>query len=205
VSVVEGTLTCVLVDDHPAVVKAVGEYLARNGVRVLRTESTVAGGARAIAAEQPDVAVVDLRLSDGSGLDLAREAIGGRTRFVLFTGSESEGMVEEGVRIGIKGFVRKDAPVGDVLRAIRAAAAGTMYIDSSLATGMFGDAPQHLTDRELAVLEHLAAGKSYAEIADELGIRPETARSHMQKALEKLGADTKTQAVAEALRRNLIN
>jgi DNA-binding NarL/FixJ family response regulator len=198
-------LRCVVVDDHPAVLAAVRPYLERNGLRVMRTASTIREGTRAIVAERPDVAVVDLRLPDGSGLELARATVAdGATRVVLYTGGGDATTVGDGLRLGVNGFVRKNAPLRDLVRAIHAAASNTVYIDPELTAEAIAQAPVRLSAREQAVLQHVADGQSYAATGASLGIGAETVKTHLKNAFDKLGAETRTQAVAEALRRKLI-
>ena len=102
----------------------------------------------------------------------------------------------------------KEAPIDDLLRAIRAVAGGGTYVDPVLAGTLAGSPTgakrPELTVRERDILRLLADGLSNEEIGNALFISPETVRTHVRKAMAKLGADTRTQAVARALRDQLI-
>jgi DNA-binding NarL/FixJ family response regulator len=104
--------------------------------------------------------------------------------------------------------VLKEAPMEDLLRAVRSVAAGNTYVDpvlaGTLAASSVGSQMPQLTQRERDVLRLLADGLSNEEIGKRLFISAETVRTHVRKAMEKLDADTRTQAVARALRDRLI-
>ena len=114
-------------------------------------------------------------------------------------------MLLEALDAGAAGFLLKEAPLDDLLRAVRTVAAGKRYIDPVLAASAIGPstAPQ-LTARERDVLRLLADGLSNEEIGKQLFISAETVRGYIRKAMQKLGADTRTEAVALALRQRLI-
>ena len=110
--------------------------------------------------------------------------------------------------LGVRGFVLKEAPLQDLVRAIELVAGGGTYVDPVLA-GLLASADvtgrlAALTQREREVLRLLADGQSNEEIGKTLFISPETVRTHVRKAMGKLDADTRTQAVATALRQQLI-
>src|SRR5205823_1500443 len=110
---------------------------------------------------------------------------------------------------GVRGFVLKEAPVHDLVRAIERVAGGGTYVDPVLAGSILGVATQvdlpALTSREREVLTLLANGLSNGAVGAEPGISAETVRTHLRKAMAKLDADTRTQAVATALRQSLIS
>ncbi len=99
----------------------------------------------------------------------------------------------------------KDAPLGDVVRALQAALRGRRYVDAELARFELGWSPPPLSKREREVLSLVAEGLEYSKIACRLGIGAETARTHLKKACLRLGAATRTQAVAKAIRRGWID
>ena len=118
-------------------------------------------------------------------------------------------MLSDALDVGVRGFVLKEAPLPDLLRAVDMVAAGDVYVDPLLAgilatAGVATDHPL-LTKREREVLRLLADGHSNEEIGKRLFLSPETIRTHVQKAMRKLEADTRTQAVAVALRQSLIS
>jgi DNA-binding NarL/FixJ family response regulator len=198
-------VTCVIVDDHPAILSTLRDELTERGITVVATARTKALGLEAIAARSPAVAVIDVNLGKDSGLDLAREAIAASVAVVLFTGEDAGSLLDEAMRIGVAGIVRKDAPLADISRAVRSVAAGEPFIDPRLIGPLVQVADATLSDRERSVLSALADGQQYQEIGDRLGIGVDTVRSHVQKAIRKLGSGSRTGAVATALRLKLID
>jgi two-component system response regulator DesR len=160
-----------------------------------------------IAERQPSVALVDLRMPGIDGLEVARRArrTAPGTAVLLYTGYGDRALLTEALDAGVGGFVLKEAPLDDLLQAVRRVAAGKSYVDPVLAASAIGPstAPQ-LTPRERDVLRLLADGLSNDEIGKQLFIAAETVRGYIRKAMEKLGADTRTEAVALALRQRLI-
>jgi DNA-binding NarL/FixJ family response regulator len=128
---------------------------------------------------------------------------------ILYTGFADRALLVEALDVGAFGFVLKEAPLDDLLRAIRAVAAGSTYVDPALAGVLAGpNVAEHvpsLTRREREILRLLADGMRNEQVAQELAISPLTVRTHIKHAMEKLKADTRTQAVASALRHSLID
>jgi DNA-binding NarL/FixJ family response regulator len=200
---------CLLADDHPALLAAVGDYLEDNGFTVI---GPVADGEQAIAAaaaEQPELAVVDYRMPGPNGRDLLTRLgeAAPELRVLVYTAEAGETLVQEALDRGAAGIVLKEAPLQDLVRALEAVQAGGTYVDPALATvalGAMRPSRPRLTERERDVLEHLSRGESHEAIGQALWISIETVRTHLRKASDKLGAATRTQAVAAALRLGLI-
>jgi DNA-binding NarL/FixJ family response regulator len=203
--------TIVVADDHPAMLAAVCDFLAQHGFTIVGRASDGRDAARVIAAERPRVALVDLHMPHLSGIQVARAVAADApdTAFVFYTAFGDRAMLAEALEAGASGFVLKEAPLDDLLRAVERVAAGEAYVDPVLAGALVGAATAQqapsLTDRERSVLRLLADGRSNDAIAAELGISTETVRTHLRKAMAKLDADTRTQAVATALRHSLIS
>ena len=106
---------------------------------------------------------------------------------------------------GARALVLKEAPLDDVAKAVRTVMSGRIYLDPLLAGVVTASGLKALTSRERAVLRLLADGQSSEAIGTALSIAPDTVRAHVRNAMRKLGVDTRTQAVAEALRRSLID
>ncbi|MGH3026726.1 MAG: LuxR C-terminal-related transcriptional regulator, partial [Gaiellaceae bacterium] len=124
------------------------------------------------------------------------------TRIAVYTADGDELLAESVLEAGASGVILKEAPLADLLRALEAVLSGRTYVDPTL---LREASPRtQLTQRELDVLGLLAEGLPHAEIGDRLGISSETVRTHLRKASNRLGAATRTQAVATALRRGLI-
>jgi DNA-binding NarL/FixJ family response regulator len=204
-------LRCVVADDHPGVLAAVADLLASEGFTVEGQARDGVEAERLIGEKRPDVAIVDVRLPERSGIEVARRAatVSPGTRIILYTAHGDAAQVTEALDAGAKGFVRKDAPLGDLVRAIDRAAAGETYVDPILAgllvTTVTSAPAVSLTRRERDILRLLAEGCSNAEIGKALFLSPETVRAHVRQTMTKLGAQTRTQAVAIALRRSLIS
>ncbi|HEX3807419.1 MAG TPA: response regulator transcription factor [Gaiellaceae bacterium] len=205
-----GPVTCVIADDHPAVLEAVAEFLAHSGVEVVGRASDGEEALERIEQRRPRVALVDVRMPKLGGIELARRAkrAAPETAILLYTGYGDRALLTEALDAGVAGFVLKEAPMDDLLRAVRDVAAGTTYVDpvlaGTLAASSLGSELPQLTQRERDVLRLLADGHSNEEIGKRLFISAETVRTHVRKAMDKLDADTRTQAVARALRDHLI-
>jgi DNA-binding NarL/FixJ family response regulator len=203
-------MRCLLADDHPALVVALSDFLETNGIEVAAIARDGAEAVELAASEAPDVALVDYRMPKLAGRELVEriraEAPG--TKVVVYTAEMGESIAREALGAGASGIVLKEAPLVDLLRALESALADRTYVDPALA-GLALLNPRSggtlLTARECQVLELLAEGLSHEEIGGRLGISGETVRTHLQKASERLGAGTRTQAVATALRLGFIS
>lgn len=203
-------VTCVVADDHPAVVEAVADVLTDNGIEVPGRARDGTDAVKLIESQRPDVALLDLRMPGLSGIEVAR--LVGRsapeTAVILYTAFGDRALLTEALDAGARGFVLKEAPLAEVVRAVELVAAGRTYVDPVLAgvlsSSAATDKMPNLTERERAVLRLLADGMTNEEIGKTLFISPETVRTHVRKAMAKLDADTRTEAVATALRQSLI-
>ena len=203
------TLRCLVADDHPALVQAISDFLASSDVDVV---GTAPDGERAVALAtetRPEVAIVDFRMPRLSGVELLgllRE-VSPETRLVVYTADADEGLVRGALGAGAGGVVLKEAPLADLLRARVTVAGGSTYLDPALAEFAVGAEVGRpmLTDREVSVLSLLAEGMSHDQIGEQLSISGETVRTHVRKASDRLGATTRTEAVAKALRLGLIS
>jgi DNA-binding NarL/FixJ family response regulator len=200
-------LTSVLVaDDHPAVVEAVRQQ----GIEISGRARDGSDAVEQIELRKPRVAIVDLRMPGMSGIEVARQAArtAPDTAIILYTAFGDRALLTEALDAGARGFVLKEAPLAEVVRAVELVASGRTYVDPVLAGVLSSSAATekmtNLTQRERDVLRLLADGMSNEEIGKALFISPETVRTHVRKAMAKLDADTRTQAVATALRQSLI-
>jgi DNA-binding NarL/FixJ family response regulator len=203
-------LSCFVADDHPAMVEAICAVLEDNEIEISGRARDGEDAYTKIETRRPAVALVDVRMPSLTGLDLVRRAVkaGVPTRIILYTGYGDRALLTEAIDAGASGFLMKEAPLVDLVRAVEIVARGGTYVDPVLA-GIFaaaqanGSTPE-LTQREREVLRLLADGHANEEIGRRLFISPETVRTHIRKAMTKLGAETRTQAVAKALRLSLI-
>jgi two-component system nitrate/nitrite response regulator NarL len=200
--------TCVVADDHPALLGAVVSYLDASGFDVIGTAQDGAKACSVIQELQPDVALVDFRMPRVSGTALVarlREE-SPRVRLLVYTADAEENDVTAILSAGASGIVLKEAPLIDLIRALNSALEGRAYVDPGLATAATSPPGRSraLTAREVDVLALLAEGLSYEQIGLRLTISGETVRTHVRKATDRLGAGTTTEAVAMALRKRLI-
>ncbi len=199
---------CLVADDHPALLTAVTSYLEANGFELVGAAADGSEALELAIATGPDVALVDFRMPRLGGVELVkrlREAMPAG-RILVYTADARDTEVAELLAAGAHGVVLKEAPLVDLVRALKAVLDGRCYVDPAYAgLGLVGPVRRtELTKRETEVLHFLAEGLSYDSIGKQLSISGETVRTHVRKASERLGAATSTQAVATALRQRLI-
>lgn len=198
---------CVVADDHPAVLDSVRRLLEANGFHVVGTARDGASALAEIELRRPELAVLDVRMPGLSGIEVARRAARSApgTAVCLLSSYGGRALVVEALDAGVRGYVLKEAPLEDIVRAVQVVSRGGMYVDGTLAAALAGEGEGELTSRERDVLRLLAEGLRNEEIGRRLHLSPETVKVHIAKAMRKLGAATRTQAVAAALRRGLIS
>jgi len=204
------TITCLVADDHPAMIEAVCDVLEEHGIEVAGRARDGEEALAKLEMRKPTVALVDLRMPRLSGIEVARRAQRStpQTAVIVYTAYGERALLAEALDAGVRGFLLKEAPLSDLVRAIEMVAGGQTYVDpglaSVLATSDAAVKVTKLTQRERDILRLLADGLKNEEIGKRLFISPETVRTHVRKAMNKLDADTRTQAVATALRKSLI-
>jgi len=201
------TMKCLIVDDHPVVRQGIRALLEKELRGVEVTDAPTAQAAiDGNTNGTPDVAVVDPRGSGGEVeqvVGLLRKRL--RCAIVVFTSNGGARLLAEALKAGVKGYVRKDSPPEDLVRAIRAAQEGNFYVDPALSsTIVLEEGDRTLTVRQREILQMLADGMQTEAVARKLGLSTETVRTHTKRILAKLHADTRTQAVAIAIRNGLI-
>jgi len=191
-------------------VEAICDTLADEDIEIVGRAVDGEEALAKIQTRKPDVAVVDLRMPRVGGIETARQVARTtpETAVILYTAYGDRALLTEAIDAGARGFVLKEAPLAEVVRAVELVASGRTYVDPVLAGVLSSSAATdkmlNLTQRERDVLRLLADGMSNEEIGKSLFISPETVRTHVRKAMAKLDADTRTQAVATALRQSLI-
>jgi len=203
--------TVVLIDDHELIRQGLRRAFDRSGeFTVVGEASTVAQGEQTVAHFKPDVTIVDIRLPDGSGLDLVKTFRAARKDLgiVVLSMYAGDEYLFGALDNGASAFVAKDAPVDDVLAAARhAAATPSSFSAPNLAEAMkrrLSPTGPQLSPREREVLNLLADGLGVAEISKKLFISQSTTKTHVGKLYEKLGAGNRAQALMTALRLGLI-
>ena len=204
------SVTCVVADDHPAMRAAVSDVLSDYGMTVLGIAADGVEAVERIESAKPHVAVIDVRMPLLSGIEVARRVAitTPDTAFLFYTAYGDRSLLAEALDVGVRGFVLKEAPVIELVRAVERVAAGESYVDPVLAGILVGIGLNQriaaLTEREREVLRLLADGRSNEEIGRQLFVSPQTVRTHVRKAMVKLEAETRTHAVATALRQSII-
>ena len=201
---------CLVADDHPALVAAVCDYLRDEDFEIVGPASDGLQALAAVEELRPELAVVDYRMPRVGGRELVSriKEISPSTRVAVYTAEADEQLVVEALDAGADAIVLKEAPLEDLVRALRSILAGRPYVDPALAGAAFASGTRpasRLTAREVDVLTLLAEGLSHEAIGGRLEIASETVRTHARKAADRLGAKTRTQAVATAIRLGLIS
>jgi len=203
-------VTCVVADDHPAIIESVSRTLAATGEFTIAGKATDGADALALIRElQPDVALVDIEMPLLDGIEITRQLVeeGAAPGIVIYSGHGDPVRALDSLRAGARGFVVKGSPLDDLPRALRAVAEGGTFVDPDLAAVLSGPKSERaslLTYREREILGLLANGLRNDEVALSLTISPLTVRAHVRHAMEKLKAGTRTEAVAIAMRQSLI-
>ncbi|MGP5056207.1 response regulator transcription factor [Brachybacterium paraconglomeratum] len=200
-------LRVVLVDDEHLIRSALATMLSlEEDLEVLGEAATVAEGARLIAQTTPDIAVVDLQLPDGDGLELCEQIAEASptTRCLILTSHARPGYLKRALAQGVLGFLPKTTSAEQLARAVRSVANGRRAIDPELAAETISSGDSPLTPREADVLEFAADGAPVEQIARRAHLAPGTVRNYLSSAQAKLHAANRHEAAAIALRQGWI-
>jgi DNA-binding NarL/FixJ family response regulator len=205
-------LRVVLVDDHELIRQGLAKAFERDpGMTIVGLGGSVVQALAAYDAHRPDVLVTDLQLPDGTGLDIIRairqrdDTIG----LVVLTMHSGDEQIFAAMEAGASAFVGKDAPSRDVVSAARhAATSPRSFLSAGLAAAMMrraADDTPKLSAREVEVLQLLAEGHGTAAIASMLYVSESTAKTHIARIYQKLGAANRAQALVTAMRMGLLS
>lgn len=211
------TVTALLVDDQELVRSGLRRILRRkDGIEVVGECADGDEVPAAVAALRPDVVVMDLRMKRVNGIEATRQlaAQDGPPVLALTTFSDEE-LLSGVLRAGAAGFVLKDSPAEELIRAVHAVARGDGFLDPSITGRVLStyrtaarqpapDAVDDLTPRELDVLTLMAKGRSNSEIADELVISGVTVKSHVGRIFVKLGLRDRAAAIVYAYQHGIV-
>src|SRR3954464_8228714 len=201
---------CLVVDDHSVVRQ--GLDLLFGDIDDLEIVGRVANGEEAIDAVeslQPEVVLMDVRLPGIDGVSAVKRIhqVAPSVKFVIFSAYGDKRLLSDAIAAGARGYVMKGSPPEDLLRAIRTVAGGKAFVDPSLSPAplmTYLAAAQPLSEPDPEILQLLAEGFHTEEVARRIGLSVETVKSDTKRVIGKLQADTRTHAVAIALRQALI-
>lgn len=199
-----------MVDDHEAVARGIELVLRRFGHHVVGVADEPARGYAMIQSRRPEVAIIDLQLPGENGAQLTRRLLAAdpSVAVLLYTGATDPGMLTQALDCGARGFALKTAPPSELGEAVSVVAAGGTYMDPRLRALILSaqttEAVRVLSPREREILDGVARGLSGDQLGEELAISPETVRTHIRNAMEKLEAHTRAHAVVIALRQGEI-
>lgn len=203
----------VIVDDHEVVALGLKALLSEeDGISVVGTATTVERATDVISELKPDVALVDYRLPDGSGLDVvtALRSVETPPGVVMVTAAADRRVMSQALDAGCLGFLSKNADHRDLVASVRAAAKGESHFTPDVVRHLshvrrFEQFDMdELSNRECEVLQLSAMGKGPEAIAEELYLSLHTVRNHIRNAMTKLQAHSKLEAVVKAARLRLI-
>jgi DNA-binding NarL/FixJ family response regulator len=204
------SFTVVIVEDHAALRRGLELLLRDTECRVVGTAGDAESARALVERRRPDVAVIDINLPGRSGLELTRDLLASTPGLgvLLYTGIDDQETLSAALDCGARGFALKAGPPEELLAAIRAVAAGETYVDQRLRPLLLARSTTErigiLSPREREVLDLLAKGLTGEEVAARLSLSPETVRTHVRNAMDKLEAHTRVHAVAIALRQGEI-
>jgi two-component system response regulator DevR len=203
-------LRVMLVDDHEIVRDGIRAMLeSQNDIVVTSEAGTVRDAIDEAARTRPDVIVMDVRLTDGSGIEATREIRATRpaTKVLMLTSFADDEALFASIMAGASGYVLKQVKSGDLLNAIRAVGAGDSLLDPSVTTAVLDrlrKGKQLLGDEKLArlspqeerILEQIAGGKTNKEIGDDLSLAEKTVKNYVSSILSKLEVARRAEAAA---------
>jgi DNA-binding NarL/FixJ family response regulator len=204
-------VSLVLIEDHPIFREGLRRVLeAHSDLEVVGEAETLAAALEQVCVLRPDVALLDLGLKDGSGLDALPDLLeeSPQTRVIVLTGQGVENSLPA-LRLGARGFVSKDTASSDVVRAIRAVLRGEIWaerrVEGQLVDTLFArqaprGAEENLTPREQEVLRLVGEGKRNPQIARDLSISENTVKTHISSLMRKLSIDDRVQLALHANR-----
>ncbi len=200
-----------IADDHPVVRDGlIGMFSADPTFEVVAEAANGADAVRRARALKPDVILMDLRMPELDGVQAIRALTdaGASARVLVLTTYDSDSDVRPALEAGATGYLLKDAPRDELIRAVRAAARGESILSPSVASRLIArvraPAEDTLSDRELEVLALIAGGASNREAAAKLFISQATVKTHLIHIYSKLGVSDRAAAVAEGFNRGLL-
>ena len=199
-----------LLDDHEVVRRGVADMLQAEGdVEVVGESASAAEATRRFPALRPDVAILDARLPDGSGIDVCRDirSIDPTIKGLILTSYEDDEALFAAIMAGAAGYVLKQIRGTDLVDTVRRVAAGQSLLDPAVTQRVLErirhpvEEPKELrslTEQERRILEHIAEGRTNREIASKMFLAEKTVKNYVSSLLAKLGLERRTQAAVLA-------
>jgi DNA-binding NarL/FixJ family response regulator len=196
------------VDDHPLLREGIAAIINNEPDMLLVADAATGSEAlQQYREHRPDVTLMDLRLPDISGIDamIAIRTEFAEARIIMLTTFEGDVEIQRALEAGARGYMLKSMPPRELVEVIRQVHLGKKRVPAEVASHL----AEHLSDealtaRETDVLRHIAEGNRNRDIAERLFISEETVKVHVKHIMEKLGASDRTEAVAIAVRRGII-
>jgi DNA-binding NarL/FixJ family response regulator len=196
------------VDDHPLLREGIATIISNQPDMLLVCQASSGTEAiRLFRDHQPDVTLMDLRLPDLSGIDamIAIRAEFPEARIIMLTTFEGDVEIQRALEAGARGYLLKNMPPSELVEVIRQVHAGKKRVPAEVAAHLAEHlSDEDLTPREVEVLRRVAGGNRNRDIAELLFISEETVKVHIKHIMDKLGAKDRTQAIAIAVRRGII-
>jgi two-component system response regulator DevR len=204
------TIRVFLLDDHELVRRGLRELLEVEGdIEVVGESGSAAEAIRRIPALKPDVAILDARLPDGSGIDVCRDvrSIDPNVRALILTSYDDDTALFAAIMAGASGYVLKDIRGTDLIGGIRRVASGQSLLDPAVTARVLERVRrgpeldprlQALTEQERKILDHIAEGKTNRQIGAEMFLAEKTVKNYVSSLLAKLGMQRRTQAAVFA-------
>ena len=196
------------VDDHPLLSEGIAAIINSQPDMVLVSQASSGTGAiQQYREHRPDVTLMDLRLPDLSGIDamIAIRTEFAEARIIMLTTFEGDVEIQRALQAGARGYLLKNMPPSEILDVIRQVHTGKKRVPPAVAAQLAEHmSDEELTAREVEVLRTVAGGNRNRDIADLLSISEETVKVHIKHIMDKLGAKDRTQAIAIAVRRGII-
>lgn len=215
----ETSIRIVIADDHGIVREGLRALLTRPGIQVIGEADSGAKAVELARMLRPDLMLLDIRMPDGDGLQALAQikAVSPTTSVIMLTTYANPGYLARAISGGASGYLSKEVNPEQIVRAVRAAAAGDELIDRSLLQSALAQAVDYspptpepteipiesLSERELEVLRLIAAGMNNAMIAETLNVSLATVKTHVRHILDKLHVSDRTQAALWAARHGL--
>jgi len=207
-------VTVVVVDDHPFFRDGVARGLTQSGrIRILGEAGDGREALEVIAREQPDVALVDYQMPDMDGLAVVRAMKRDDlpSRVLLLSALTDSAIVFQALEEGAAGYLAKDSSRSEIVEAVVRVAKGEVVVPPALTAGLVEQIRLRsqpdglvLSEREQQIVQGFARGLSIPQLAAELFIGTSTVKTYAQRLYEKLGVSDRAAAVAEAMRRGLL-